>query len=66
METIFDVGVKWNTANTGNGNFMLTGANEGQYPDYTKRAHTQLLANDGSPRWTQLYERSRRDGPIQA
>jgi galactonate dehydratase len=54
------------TANNGKVNFMLTAANEDRYPYYEPGAETRLVPDDGSPRWRDLYDRARKEGPISA
>jgi galactonate dehydratase len=54
------------TANNGNVNFMLTAANAGRYPYFADGADTKLVPNDGSPRWRELYDRARKEGPVSA
>ena len=44
---------------------VLNAANEGRYPYYARGADTRLVPNDGTPRWREIYDRARREGPIQ-
>jgi galactonate dehydratase len=66
IETTWTSGRRMYTANNGKVNFMLTAANQGRYPYYEAGADTRLLPSDGSDRWQQLYDRARREGPIEA
>lgn len=66
IETIWTDGRRMYTANNGKVNFMLTAANEDRYPYYADGAETRLVPNDNSPRWRELYDRARKEGPIDA
>ena len=53
------------TANNGTVNFMLNPARfPGNMPYFEKGVDSKLLPNDGSGRWKELYERSRKEGPV--
>ena len=43
---------------------MLNAANAGSYPYDAPGAQTQLVPDDGTPRWRTIYDRARRDGPF--
>lgn len=64
IETTWADGTRMYTANNGQVNFMLTAANQDKYPFYQPGADTKLVPNDGSPRWRELYNRARANGPI--
>lgn len=66
IETTWDDGRRMYTASNGRINFMLTAGQQGRYPYYDSGADTRLVPDDGTPRWKELYERARRDGPIEA
>lgn len=66
VETTWSNGRRMYTANTGQVNFMLTAANEERYPYYEAGAESRLVPDDGTPRWQQLYEKARSEGPIEA
>ena len=61
IETAWPDGRKMYIANTGQVNFMLTHGQRGKIPYYVPGAMTRLVPNDGSPRWKDLYEKSRRE-----
>ena len=63
IETSFADGQKLYTANDGTVNFMLRAGNEGKYGYYKRGAHSQLVPNDGSQRWGELYQKARKNGP---
>lgn len=62
IETTWADGRRMYTANNGKVNFMLTAANQDQYPYYQPGAHSKLVPNDGSAKWQQLYEKARAAG----
>ena len=64
IETTWPDGRRMYTANNGKVNFMLTAANNDRYPYYEAGADTKLVPNDGTPRWRELYNRARNEGPI--
>ena len=64
IETTWPDGRRMYTANNGKVNFMLTAANNDRYPYYEAGADTKLVPNDGTPRWRELYQRARNEGPI--
>ena len=66
IETTWDGGRRMYTANNGKVNFMLTAANQEKYPYYAPGADTRLVENDGTQRWQDLYQRARKEGPIEA
>ncbi|MEY3457065.1 MAG: hypothetical protein RL215_222, partial [Planctomycetota bacterium] len=65
IETQWADGRRMYTANTGEVNFMLSAANAERYPYYAPGADTRLVPNDGSDRWRRLYDRARKNGPIE-
>jgi galactonate dehydratase len=66
IETTWADGRTMYTANNGKVNFMLTAANEDRYPYFAAGANTRLVPNDQTPRWRDLYDRARKEGPITA
>ena len=66
IETTWADGRRMYTASNGRVNFMLTAGQQGRYPYYEPGADSRLVPNDGSAKWQQLYEKARRDGPIEA
>lgn len=64
IETTWTDGRRMFTASNGKVNFMLSAANDGRYPYFADGADTRLVPNDGTPRWRELYERARKEGPI--
>ena len=49
-------------ANDGTVNFMLRRGQQGQIPYYQRGADTELVPDDGTPRWRELWETAR-NGP---
>lgn len=66
IETTWSDGKRMYTASNGKVNFMLTAANEDRYPYFADGADTKLVPNDGTPRWKQLYQKAREEGPVEA
>jgi galactonate dehydratase len=64
IETTWPDGRRMYTASDGSVNFMLNAANREAYPYYEPGAATRLWENDGTPRWRELYQRARQEGPI--
>jgi galactonate dehydratase len=64
IETTWPDGRRMYTANDGSVNFMLNAANREAYPYFEPGADTRLLEDDGTPRWKDLYQRARQEGPI--
>jgi len=65
IETTYTDGRRMYTANNGTVNFMLNPARSpGNMPYFEKGVDSKLLPNDGSARWKELYDRSRKEGPI--
>ncbi len=60
IETTWPDGTIAYTANNGRVNFMLTQGQRGTYPYFVDGAMTRVLPDDGSDRWRDLYERSKR------
>jgi hypothetical protein len=44
---------------------MLTAGQQGKYPYYVDGADSKLVPNDGSAKWMELYQKSRKEGPIE-
>jgi galactonate dehydratase len=65
IETTWADGRRMYTANNGSVNFMLSAANADRYPYFAPGADTRLFPNDGTPRWRELYDRARNEGPIE-
>mgnify|MGYP002623507507 CR=1 FL=1 len=65
IETTWADGQRMYTASNGQVNFMLTAGQQGKYPYYKQGADTRLVPDDGTARWRELYERARREGPIE-
>ena len=63
--TTWPEGQKMYTASNGKVNFMLTAGQRGLYPYFVRGAHSELVPDDGTAAWDSLYERARREGPIQ-
>lgn len=63
METTWPDGRKMYVANDGTVNFMLNAARQGRMPYFERGVHTELLPDDGSSRWKELYT-SARKGPL--
>jgi L-alanine-DL-glutamate epimerase-like enolase superfamily enzyme len=63
IETRWPDGRRMITANTGAVNFMLTPAQKGNMPYFERGVTSQLVPDDGSPRWRELHERAR-NGPV--
>ena len=61
IETTWPSGKKMYIANTGEVNFMLTHGQQGKIPFYVRGAKTRLVPNDGSGRWKELYQKSRKE-----
>lgn len=61
IETRWPDGKKMYIANTGQVNFMLTHGQRGKIPFYVPGAQTELVPDDGSAKWKDLYEKSRRE-----
>ena len=66
IETSWPDGSSMYTASNGQVNFMLTAGQQGRYPYFLRGADTRLVPDDGTSRWRELYERARKEGPIQA
>lgn len=65
IETTWADGLRMYTANNGQVNFMLSAANADRYPYFAPGADTRLVPNDGTARWRELYDRARKEGPIE-
>jgi L-alanine-DL-glutamate epimerase-like enolase superfamily enzyme len=65
IETTWADGKRMYTANNGKVNFMLSAANADRYPYFAPGADTRLVPDDGTPRWRELYDRARKEGPIE-
>ena len=65
IETTWADGKRMYTANNGSVNFMLSAANADRYPYFAPDADTRLVPNDGTPRWRELYDRARKEGPVE-
>lgn len=66
IETTWADGRRMLTASNGKVNFMLTAGQKGLYPYFEKGADTRLVPDDGTPKWRDLYDRARKNGPIEA
>ena len=51
------------TANDGKINFMLTAGQKGLYPYFKRGVRTEIVPNDGSAGWKQLWEEAQ-SGPV--
>ena len=51
------------TANDGKINFMLTAGQKGLYPYFKRGVRTEIVPNDGSAQWKQLWEEAQA-GPV--
>ena len=51
------------TANNGKINFMLTAGQKGLYPYFKRGVRTEMVPNDGSAQWKQLWEEAQA-GPV--
>ncbi|RMG35335.1 MAG: dgoA protein [Planctomycetota bacterium] len=60
IETSWPDGTRMYIANTGRVNFMLTIAQQGKMPFFTRGVTTRLVPDDGSERWRNLWERARK------
>jgi L-alanine-DL-glutamate epimerase-like enolase superfamily enzyme len=56
-------GTVYYTANTGKVNFMLTAGQKGVYPYFKRGVRTELVPNDGSAKWKELWEKAQ-SGPV--
>lgn len=60
IETTWPDGTRMYIANTGRVNFMLTIAQQGKMPYFTRGVTTRLVPDDGSEKWRMLWERARK------
>jgi L-alanine-DL-glutamate epimerase-like enolase superfamily enzyme len=56
IETAWPSGRKMYVANNGTVNFMLNAARAGDIPYFERGVTTRLVADDGTPRWRELYQ----------
>jgi L-alanine-DL-glutamate epimerase-like enolase superfamily enzyme len=63
IETRWPDGRRMVVANSGGVNFMLEPARKGGMPYFERGVTTQLLADDGSARWRELFDRAKK-GPV--
>lgn len=63
LETRWPDGRRMYVANTGQVNFMLSIAQRGEMPYFERGVTTDLLPDDGSDRWRELYEQAKQ-GPV--
>jgi galactonate dehydratase len=61
IETRWPDGRRMYVANSGQVNFMLNPARKGRMPYFERGVTTQLVPDDGTPRWRELYEKARKE-----